>query len=315
VVTGIPSGRPEHRGDGDGWVVCGQGHRHWGLFGAAGLLLTRPGVGRSGDGPADLEVLLQHRATWSHHGGTWGLLGGARHRSESPVTAALREAAEEGGLSPDAVQVHGRYDDDHGGWSYATVVATTGPTATATPTSPESIAVEWVLEDEVDRRDLHPGFGASWPELRTALRPVTVVVDAANVVGSRPDGWWRDRAGATRRLLTQCAALAREGLAAADVPHGLAGSLVHSWPTVVVVVEGAARAAAHDAPDAVRVVGAPGSGDDTIVDVAGAAAVDGPTVVVTADGELRERVSALGATTAGPRWLTGLLDGAPSDDT
>jgi hypothetical protein len=231
------------------------------------------------------------------------------------VTAALREAAEEGGLPTDSVRVHGRYDDDHGGWSYVTVVAATGRTTTATPTSPESIAVEWVPADDVDRRDLHPGFGASWSGLRSALRPVTVVVDAANVVGSRPDGWWKDRAGAARRLLTQCAALALDGLAGADVPHGLAGPLDHSWPTVIVVVEGAARAAAHDAPDAVRVVSAPASGDDTIVEVGRAAAADGPTVVVTADRELRERVSAVGANTTGPRWLTGLLDGRSADDT
>jgi hypothetical protein len=231
------------------------------------------------------------------------------------VTAALREAAEEGGLAADTARVHGRYDDDHGGWSYVTVVAGTGRTTTATPTSPESIAVEWVPEGEVERRDLHPGFGASWPGLRTALRPVTVVVDAANVVGSRPDGWWRDRAGAARRLLTQCAALARAGLAAADVPHDLAAPLAHCWPSVIVVVEGAARAAADDAPDVVRVVSAPASGDDTIVEVGRATAVDGPTIVVTADRELRERVSAVGATTAGPRWLTALLHGLPGNDT
>jgi hypothetical protein len=99
------------------------------------------------------------------------------------------------------------------------------------------------------------------------------------------------------------------------VPHGLGGALDHCWPTVVVVVEGAARAAAHDAPDEVRVVSAPASGDDTIVEVGREAAVDGRTVVVTADRELRERVSAVGAMTAGPRWLTSLLDGRPVDDT
>ena len=75
---------PDGRGDGDGWVTCDLGHRHWGLYGAAGLLLHRPTA--TGD-----EVLLQHRATWSHHGGTWGLLGGARHSDESAVEAALRE--------------------------------------------------------------------------------------------------------------------------------------------------------------------------------------------------------------------------------
>ena len=109
--------KPDARGDGDGWVECDLGHRHWGLFGAAGLLLHRPG----GEGGA--EVLLQHRATWSHHGGTWGLLGGARHSDESAIVAAVREAGEEGGVDPADVDVHGRYDDAHGGWAYTTVLA------------------------------------------------------------------------------------------------------------------------------------------------------------------------------------------------
>ena len=115
--------------DGDGWVECAQGHRHWGRFGAAGLLLHR--VGPDG-GP---EVLLQHRAEWSHHGGTWGLLGGARHRAEAPVAAALREAAEEAGVPAEAALVSGEYDDDHGGWSYGTVLAAEVGDAGARPTS------------------------------------------------------------------------------------------------------------------------------------------------------------------------------------
>src|SRR4051812_28404825 len=118
---------PDGRGDGDGWVTCDLGHRHWGLYGAAGLLLHR--ASSTGE-----EVLLQHRATWSHHGGTWGLLGGARHSDESAVEAALREAAEEGGLAPDGVQVHGRYDDAHGGWSYATALAAADASTEARPT-------------------------------------------------------------------------------------------------------------------------------------------------------------------------------------
>src|ERR671917_601972 len=61
----------------DGWTTCALGHRHWGRAGAAGLLLHRDGE----DGP---EVLLQHRAWWSHHGGTWGTPGGALHIGESP---------------------------------------------------------------------------------------------------------------------------------------------------------------------------------------------------------------------------------------
>lgn len=114
-----------------------------------------------------------------------------------------------------------------------------------------------------------------------------IVVDAANVVGSRPDGWWRDRAGAARRLL---AALA----ASAELPGG-----------VVVVLEGSARAVAGEGFPGLRVELAEGSGDDAIVDVVAEAVGAGsePVTVVTADRGLRGRVEALGAETVGPRWL------------
>jgi 8-oxo-dGTP pyrophosphatase MutT (NUDIX family) len=295
---------PDGRGDGDGWIECGLGHRHWGLFGAAGLLLHRPGAG----GP---EVLLQHRATWSHHGGTWGLLGGARHSDETAVSAALREAAEEGGLSADGLEVQGRYDDEHGGWSYATILA--GGTAATSAIAPggESIDVAWVPVDSVAEEDLHPGFGRSWPTLRPALGPVTLVVDAANVVGSRPDGWWRDRPGAARRLVAGCQEVARTGVPGTDLPAAAGrGVLTTAWPRVVVVVEGAARPAADaDVSPPVSVVVASGSGDDTVVGVTGDRRADGPVVVVTADRELRARVGELGAAVVGPRWLTDRLPG------
>jgi 8-oxo-dGTP diphosphatase len=74
------------RGDGDGWVVSYRDTYHWGLHGAAGLLLRAPWH----DGtPA---VLLQHRALWSHQGGTWGLPGGALDSHEAAEHAAVREA-------------------------------------------------------------------------------------------------------------------------------------------------------------------------------------------------------------------------------
>src|SRR3978361_1421771 len=75
----------------DGWTTCALGHRHWGLVGAAGLLLHRAGA-------AGTEVLLQLRVEWSHHGGTWGTPGGALHPKESAADGALREAGEELGL-------------------------------------------------------------------------------------------------------------------------------------------------------------------------------------------------------------------------
>jgi 8-oxo-dGTP pyrophosphatase MutT (NUDIX family) len=316
-------GRPDHRGDGDGWTRCEQGHRHWGLFGASGLLLQRP----AGD---SVEVLLQHRAEWSHHGGTWGLLGGARESSETAVQAALREAAEEGGVDVDSVTVHGRFDDPHGGWAYTTVLGTAPVDAPARPTGGESIDVGWFSPADVTGLPLHPGFSTSWPALRRALRPLTVVVDAANVVGSRPDGWWRDRAGAARRLLADLSPLAVDGVQDGALPHDLPrAGLAHWWPRVVVVVEGAARAAVGNAgPDSGSrpaagpvVVAAPGPGDDAIVDVvtgattpgadttgaatesADGAAVGAPVLVVTADRELRRRVEAAGAVVTGPRWL------------
>ncbi|WP_062981982.1 NYN domain-containing protein [Nocardia anaemiae] len=118
-----------------------------------------------------------------------------------------------------------------------------------------------------------------------------IVVDAANVVGSRPNGWWRDRAGAARRLLMRLSTLDIEEPA-----------------EVVVVLEGAAKAAASDEFDGVRVVLADGSGDDAIVDVVAAATDEDTITVVTADRGLRQRIEALGAESVGPRWLLDRID-------
>ena len=119
-----------------------------------------------------------------------------------------------------------------------------------------------------------------------------LVVDAANVVGSRPDGWWRDRAGAATRLL----AAVRAGLATDDEVDG-----------AVVVLEGAARAgAAPGTAGGVRVVHADGSGDDAIVALVASVLAedqDRSVTVVSADRELRTRVEELGAHPRGPGWL------------
>jgi hypothetical protein len=115
-----------------------------------------------------------------------------------------------------------------------------------------------------------------------------VIVDAANVVGSVPDGWWRDRRGAAERL--------RDRLAADGLP-GRSGPV-----EIVLVVEGAARGV--ETVPGVRVESAPGSGDDHMVDLVARAAGDRPVLVVTADRELRRRVAALGAAVTGPGWLS-----------
>jgi len=132
------------------------------------------------------------------------------------------------------------------------------------------------------------------------------VVDVANVMGARPDGWWRDRAGAALRLSRSVAELAARGVPAARMPDGLPAPA--AW---VLVLEGQARAAGAslaEVPPAVRVVTAPGSGDDAIVAEAAALAAAGEScLVVTADRELRRRCAALGAGVAGPGWLIELL--------
>ncbi|MCU1652329.1 MAG: hydrolase [Pseudonocardia sp.] len=144
---------------GDGWTRCARGHRHWGLFGAAGLLAQH----RSDDGTRWL--LMQHRASWSHHGDTWGLLGGARAPDETAVQAAGREAWEEASLPASAYTVTGQYVDDHGGWSYVTVFAEAGSLVPITALSAESTEVVWVRQDELAGLTLHPGFAASWPSV------------------------------------------------------------------------------------------------------------------------------------------------------
>jgi len=149
------------RGDGDGFVHSPDGTRQWGLFGAAGLLLRAP---RPGGGAV---VLMQHRAPWSHQGGTWALPGGARDSHETSEDAAVREAHEEAGIAPASVRVRGSRVTATAlsGWTYTTVVA---DIAEPVPTTAniESAELAWVSEDEVEARPLHPAFAAAWPLLR-----------------------------------------------------------------------------------------------------------------------------------------------------
>jgi 8-oxo-dGTP diphosphatase len=258
-------------GDGDGWAHCDDGQRRWGRFGAAGLLLRAP------DAQGRPLVLMQHRAPWTHHGDLWGMPGGARHSDETPAQTALREAAEEAAVDPHQVRVRGQTVEHPGGdaWSFTTVV---GDAVAPLPVRPNNECTElaWVPESEVTALDLHPAFAESWPVLQ--MIETSLVVDAANVVGSRPDGWWRDRAGAAERLLREVAAAGPGVLA---LPHGGFGWVARP----VLVLEGAASRA----PDVagVEVIRAPGAGDDTIVELVSGA---GQYVVVTADRGLRTRL-------------------------
>jgi predicted RNA-binding protein with PIN domain len=155
----------------------------------------------------------------------------------------------------------------------------------------------WIAEMDFhapsrSRRRDSSNWGASTREGAVSQRQL-MVVDAANVIGSRPDGWWRDRPAAVLRLIT-----------------ALAGSRRNS-DDVIVVVEGAARAGVGAGVlEGVRVVHAPGSADDEIVRIIAEAKAEGEqsVTVVTADRELRDRTSELGARLLGPGALWERLD-------
>ncbi|MCP2032571.1 8-oxo-dGTP pyrophosphatase MutT (NUDIX family) [Okibacterium sp. HSC-33S16] len=294
---------PHPRNPGDAWVHAEDGSKYWGRFGAAGLLVV----------DADRGILLQHRALWSHFGGTWGLPGGARHEGEGAVDGAIREANEEAAVPTDALRPRFSATLDLDIWSYVTVVADAIAPFDPRIADPESLDVRWVPLDEVDTLPLHPGFESAWPALRRDLdrRPV-LVVDMANVVGSRPDGWWNDRAGAADRLGSQLQALAMTGLPAEQL--GLPQS--HWWPDVVAVLEGRANEATVDDAERFSVVRSSTDGDSRIVtEVSRLMAEPGASVtVVTSDRGLRVRVEALGAVTRGAGWLRELLDGVPGGE-
>jgi 8-oxo-dGTP diphosphatase len=159
------------RGDGDGWVVSDTGAAYWGRHGAAGLLLRAPRA----DGSA--AVLLQHRAPWSHQGGTWGLPGGARDSHETPEQAAVREAHEEAGLPADQLTVRARVvtaEISGTSWTYTTVIADAAELLETVPNR-ESAELRWVAVDEVAELPLHPGFAASWERLREVVASIPLL--------------------------------------------------------------------------------------------------------------------------------------------
>jgi 8-oxo-dGTP diphosphatase len=141
--------------DGDGWIQCACGNKHWGLNGAAGILIVRGS-----------QILLQHRAPWVHNGDTWGIPGGARDSHESTIEGAFREAVEETGIDTSLLTVLHTYTDDHGDWKYETVIAKGSNEIVAHEVNDESHEVRWVNIERVEELPLHPSFEKSWPTLK-----------------------------------------------------------------------------------------------------------------------------------------------------
>lgn len=292
--------KPAEKRSGDAWVTGADGSRFWGRFGAAGVVVFDPARG----------VLLQHRVAWSHMGGTWGIPGGAIDEHETPLEGALREAHEEAAVPADAVRPLFDLVLDLGFWRYTTVVTRVTRHFDERMQDAESEELRWVPLAQVGEMPLHPEFEKAWPAIRRGIESAqpTLIVDVANVMGSKPDGWWRDRPGAAARLVEKVSRMLENG-----VPGELLGlSYGTWWPDTVAVVEGQAKPVADAAVARVDIVPSPGEGDDEIVEQAriavAAAGGEGDLVtVVTADRGLRERIRAVGARYVGPGELLKLL--------
>lgn len=171
--------------DADDWVDCACGRRHWGRCGAAGTLVWRwePGTGSpTHRSRGRIEVLLQLRAAWTHHGATWGLPGGALAQGEEAAEAAVRELEEETGLSCSRVRLGASHVQDHGTWRYTTFVAQAPSDHRwdwLAPCDGESTSLAWVgLEVAADGRlalpqppsgQVLPALAAVWDALAGLL--------------------------------------------------------------------------------------------------------------------------------------------------
>jgi 8-oxo-dGTP diphosphatase len=146
---------------GDGFVRVADGTRRWGRYGAAGLLVRHVDPTSS-----SVSYLVALRSQLTHMGGTWAIPGGALTSHETPVEAALREFREEIGLTLAAEGIAHIHEDDHGGWSYWTVVMDVAERfAIPTSTNWETADVRWVGQDELGELQLLTPFRSTMVRL------------------------------------------------------------------------------------------------------------------------------------------------------
>ena len=144
--------RRHRRGEGDGFVVVADGTRRWGRFGAAGVL-ARHVVG------SEVSYFVARRSLYCHQGGTWAMPGGALDPGETPLEGALREFAEEIGIDLVEYEVAAVHEDDHGGWSYWTVVVDVpSPCDAPASFSWETDDARWVAADDLAGLELFGAF-------------------------------------------------------------------------------------------------------------------------------------------------------------
>jgi len=144
---------------GDGFITLADGSRRWGRFGAAGVLVRCP------DAAGGFEYFLARRSEWCHQGGTWAIPGGALNHGEEPLAGALREFAEEVGVELAEYRVVGVHEDDHGGWSYWTVVVDVDRRFTATVHNWETADTGWIAGHRLAHLELLEPFRATLTRL------------------------------------------------------------------------------------------------------------------------------------------------------
>ncbi|AAZ54135.1 hypothetical protein JCM3263A_16330 [Thermobifida fusca] len=275
-------------GDGDGWVILADGSRRWGLYGASGLLLYS--VDESGTG----HVLLQHRAPWTHQGGTWGLPGGARNSGESSVSAAIREFVEEVDGDLGTLSLLGIHRQDHQVWVFDTVLASVPERRPFTPGNPESESIRWIPVPDVPSMPLLPAFGKVWPEVAAALsEQLLLIVDTTVVPQSITPG-------ALCHRLTE---LAQVGVTDDMLPPDVPLTPLHRrFPSVLLLVDAHSRAALPAPVHGVDVVQVSDGSAAAIAQLVSERLPQTRIVVATDHPDTRAQAAALGVHTAPVSW-------------